>query len=124
MPDIYRRNMQFPFWLSPRGMGADCHRTWEALLLGRVPVLRRDANTVPGRADGLFEEGDVNPYMIADLPVMFVNQWADVTVDRLREFWSEMLRKRQQGAYRFEKLTEAYWYAITAIFRHDFTNDF
>ena len=90
-------------------MGADCHRTWEALLLGRVPILKRNANTFAGRVDGLFEEGDVNPNMIADLPVMFVQQWSDVTVDRLQEFWAEMVRKRQQGAYRFEKLSEANW---------------
>lgn len=31
------------FVLSPDGNGMDCHRTWEALYLGRIPVMRRSA---------------------------------------------------------------------------------
>lgn len=27
LPGIYARNRQYPFWLSPRGNGLDCHRT-------------------------------------------------------------------------------------------------
>ncbi|CAF1520246.1 unnamed protein product, partial [Adineta steineri] len=35
---IYTRNRQYLFWLSPRGRGLDCHRTWEALYLDIIPV--------------------------------------------------------------------------------------
>lgn len=27
LSDIYQRNMKYKFWISPRGMGLDCHRT-------------------------------------------------------------------------------------------------
>jgi hypothetical protein len=36
---IYERNRQYPFWLSPRGGGLDCHRTWEALYLDIIPIV-------------------------------------------------------------------------------------
>ena len=39
LPTIYERNRQFPFWLSPRGNGLDCHRTWEALYLDIIPIV-------------------------------------------------------------------------------------
>ncbi len=29
------------FVLSPPGFGEDCYRTWEAVLLGAVPIVRR-----------------------------------------------------------------------------------
>ncbi|CAF4378106.1 unnamed protein product, partial [Adineta steineri] len=39
LPSIYMRNRQYPFWLSPRGNGLDCHRTWEALYLDTIPIV-------------------------------------------------------------------------------------
>src|SRR5207237_409730 len=39
LPKIYERNRQYPYWLSPRGGGIDCHRTWEALYLDIIPIV-------------------------------------------------------------------------------------
>jgi hypothetical protein len=36
---IHIRNRQYPLWLSPRGNGLDCHRTWEALYLDAIPIV-------------------------------------------------------------------------------------
>ena len=38
--DTWKAMSLTAFTLSPRGGGLDCHRTWEALVLGSVPVLR------------------------------------------------------------------------------------
>ena len=43
----------------PRGNGIDCHRVWEVLYLGRVPIVKRE------RAMRYFEE----------LPILFIDDW-------------------------------------------------
>ncbi|CAF3583619.1 unnamed protein product [Didymodactylos carnosus] len=55
------------FVLSPRGNGLDCHRTWEALLMGAVPIVHT------GELDSLF----------VDTPVIIVKAWSDVTENYL-----------------------------------------
>ena len=64
------------FCLSPHGNGLDCHRTWEAIALGCIPVVK----TSP--LDRLF----------SGLPVLIVNSWSDLnesllseTVDRFQD---------------------------------------
>jgi hypothetical protein len=51
------------FVLSPPGNGVDCHRTWEALLMGAVPIVRSSA------FDSLFD----------GLPVAILNDWSKLT---------------------------------------------
>lgn len=59
----WRRNSGFFFTMSPRGVGMDCHRTWEAILLGSVPVIP----DLP--INSLFDT----------LPVVIVQDWQTVT---------------------------------------------
>lgn len=65
------------FCLSPFGVGLDCYRTWEALAMGAIPIVRCGARRPFA---GLF----------AGLPVLAVAEWRDVTRERLdralREF--------------------------------------
>jgi hypothetical protein len=59
----YRARLsKFGFVASPPGNGIDCHRTWEALYLGVVPIVRRSPfyESFPG------------------LPVLFVDDWSEV----------------------------------------------
>jgi hypothetical protein len=85
------RQTNYAFVLSPAGMGIDCHRTWEALILGCIPIVRR--MDVP--CDTLFD----------DLPVLVVDKWSDVTEELLRETVAEFSRK----TFAMEKLTLGYW---------------
>ena len=48
--------------LSPPGNGIDCHRTWEALFLGAIPVVKRK----------------YWPFSHLDLDVTVVDDWADM----------------------------------------------
>jgi hypothetical protein len=79
----------FSFVLSPRGGGYDCHRTWEALLLGCIPIVKRSG------LDPLFQ----------GLPVLIVKEWSDLTRDRLVEF----LIQHSVTQYQKEKLLLSYW---------------
>ena len=36
---------KYAFVLSPRGRGLDCHRTWEALCLGCIPIVKKSPIT-------------------------------------------------------------------------------
>eukprot|EP00747_Dinoflagellata_sp_TGD_P181942 gnl/TRDRNA2_/TRDRNA2_35966_c0_seq1.p1 gnl/TRDRNA2_/TRDRNA2_35966_c0~~gnl/TRDRNA2_/TRDRNA2_35966_c0_seq1.p1 ORF type:complete len:460 (-),score=31.59 gnl/TRDRNA2_/TRDRNA2_35966_c0_seq1:18-1397(-) len=67
----------YMFVCAPFGNGADCHRLWEILLLGSVPVVRTSS------LDRLYEQ----------FPVIIVDKWDSVTKDSLPR-WEEDIRRR------------------------------
>jgi hypothetical protein len=85
----WKNQLDYAFVISPFGCGFDCHRTWEALLLGCIPITRHST------MDKLFE----------DLPVLLVNKWSDVT----RELLDDYLAKYKNKIYNYNKLTLKYW---------------
>jgi hypothetical protein len=88
--DICWNNMiKHAFVLSPHGNGLDCHRTWEALCLGCIPIVKTSG------LDPLFQ----------DLPVWIVNSWSEVTEENMKAKINEF-RERTFG---YERLTLAYW---------------
>ncbi len=48
--------------LSPPGNGVDCHRTWEAMYLGAIPIVKKK----------------YWPFNHLDLPVIILEDWADL----------------------------------------------
>jgi hypothetical protein len=62
---------QSVFTASPIGNGLDCYRTWEALMLGSIPIC--DAAWEAGRRD------------FAHLPIVWVTSWKQVTRPFLEE---------------------------------------
>jgi len=52
------------FVVCPKGHGMDCHRNWESLYLRRVPV---------------FKDHPYFRVLMKDYPVLFVNEWSDIT---------------------------------------------
>lgn len=80
---------KFAFVLSPHGNGLDCHRTWEALALGCIPIVKSSP------IDSLFDH----------LPVLIVSKWSDVTIDLLKETVASFKSK----SFNKEKLTLKYW---------------
>ena len=85
----WRNQSKYAFVISPHGNGLDCHRTWEALCLGCIPIVR----TSP--LDALY----------ADLPVYIVNDWSDVTEENLRR----VLNDFSQRKFDLSRLTLKYW---------------
>lgn len=78
------------FSISPRGNGLDCHRSWEILYLNRYPVMKKYYGL-----QKLFE----------DLPVVFVNDWSEVT----EEFLRNKLETMRNTTYNMDKLRYSYW---------------
>jgi hypothetical protein len=55
---------QYAFVASPAGNGEDCHRTWEAMYLGVVPILKRNR----------MSESFAN----LDLPILLIDNWSEL----------------------------------------------
>lgn len=88
--DICWRNMvSCAFVLSPHGNGLDCHRTWEALCLGCIPIVKSSG------IDPLFD----------DLPVWIIKDWADITEENMRR----VLEDFNTRTFNYDKLTLKYW---------------
>lgn len=88
--DVCWSNMiQYAFVISPQGNGLDCHRTWEALCLGCIPIVKTSG------LDPLFE----------DLPVWIVNAWSEVTEENMKAKINEF----RERTFRYERLTLSYW---------------
>jgi len=64
--NVWKQMVRYWFVLSPFGIGMDCHRTWEALALGCIPILCQ-----------------ANPQLFEGLPVIMVDKWSDVTQEML-----------------------------------------
>jgi hypothetical protein len=77
------------FSLCPRGNGIDTHRLWESLYSRTVPVVRYcDANR-----------------NFLDLPILFVDDWSQVTERFLEEKYEEMASRE----WDYSKLSASWW---------------
>ncbi len=77
------------FTLSPKGIGIDCYRTWEALLVGSVPVVKSSQlNT-----------------LYRDLPIVVIDKWEQLNEAFLNQKYKEITSKK----YNIEKLYIEYW---------------
>jgi hypothetical protein len=94
MAAAWQLQSQYQFVLSPHGAGFDCHRTWEALLLGCIPIVKR---------------ATIND-LFSDLPVIEVDDWSQITREKL----SEWLQEIEENHFDRNKLTNPYWQAIIA----------
>ncbi len=64
---LWQECAQHAFVASPFGIGIDCHRTWEALALGCVPIVKKT------KMASIFD----------GLPVLIVDSWEQITPDYL-----------------------------------------
>ena len=87
--DYMKEMSKFKFSLSPRGYAPDTYRTWEAMLVGSIPVVRTS------QLDSLY----------SDLPVLIINDWDEVTEEFLERKYAEMTPKK----YNIKKLFAEYW---------------
>jgi len=85
----WTRQSELAFVASPHGFGLDCHRTWEAMVLGCIPIVKRSKVGV----------------MFEDLPVLAVNSWDEVTPGLLEKTVEDMRSK----TFNYDKLSLAYW---------------
>jgi hypothetical protein len=77
------------FVISPRGNGLDCHRTWEALLAGCIPVVKSSC------LDKIYK----------NLPVMIIDDWEKLTYDDFISYLNNYKKK----IINYNKIKFNYW---------------
>jgi hypothetical protein len=68
--DSWKNMIEYKYVISPLGNGLDCHRTWEAIILGCIPIVKKS------KLDPMYK----------GLPVLIVNDWSDVTQELLDNY--------------------------------------
>lgn len=89
---LWDRMAQYRFVISPHGVGLDCHRTWEALVLGCCVIVMRSS------MDSLYE----------GLPVVIVDDYREIAPDNLEE-WYETHRLQLNTSTLDVRLTNGWW---------------
>jgi len=77
------------FCISPPGRGIDAHRTWEALMVGTIPIC------ISSSLDHIYEH----------LPVVVVSEYSIITHEYLEKIYPQILSKQ----YNFSMLFCDYW---------------
>ncbi len=90
--EYIRELAEHRFVISPEGAGIDCHRTWEALLVGTIPIVKH--STIDHVFDGL--------------PVVLINHWSEVTPEFLEAKYAELSTKQ----FNTKKLWADYWFTL------------
>jgi len=75
----------YKFIISPEGNGIDCHRHYEALIYGCIPIV---------------EDNPLTREKYNNLPILFTNDYSEITEKYLTEMYDEMLNRE----YVFTKL--------------------
>ncbi|MFI3257204.1 MAG: hypothetical protein R3Y36_02775 [Spirochaetales bacterium] len=87
----YRKRLQrHMFVASPEGNGLDCHRMWEAVYLGVVPIVKRNYMT--------------EYFASLNLPIWIIDSWEEVT-----QFSQEELAERYINITAQSNTTAAYF---------------
>ncbi len=81
----------YKFCISPPGAGVDCHRIWEAIYVGCIPIVEMN--------DLLY------PYF-KELPILFVKNYNNIDNNCLEEKYKEFKGEK----YSEEKTKLSYWY--------------
>uniref|UniRef100_A0A6C0B769 Exostosin GT47 domain-containing protein n=1 Tax=viral metagenome TaxID=1070528 RepID=A0A6C0B769_9ZZZZ len=87
--ECWKNQTNYAFVVSPFGVGLDCLRTWEALILGCIPIVRSSG------IDKVFD----------DLPVLIIKDWKEVTQELLDKTISDF----EKRTFNYEKLKLQYW---------------
>jgi len=87
--ETWKKQGEYAFVVAPHGNGLDCHRQWEALCLGCIPIVKSSS------IDEVY----------AKLPVLIVKDWSDVT-QALLDSTAEEFSKKQ---FDMDRLLLSYW---------------
>jgi len=77
------------FCLVPPGNGIDCHRTWECLYLGVIPIIINH----------------IHNNSFDDLPILIISDWNIISYEFLNKKYLEIVKKK----YNLEKIDFNYW---------------
>jgi hypothetical protein len=97
----WNKQKDYAFVICPHGGGLDCHRNWEALCLGCIPIVKTSS------LDNLYK----------DLPVLIVKDWEIITNELLNETISIFKTKFDTNEFKIEKLTLSYWLKLISSYK-------
>lgn len=89
----WNKQKDFAFVICPHGGGLDCHRNWEALCLGCIPIVKTSA------INKLYD----------NLPVLIVNEWNDIDNNLLNNTINDYKKKFENNKFNMEKIKLCYW---------------
>ena len=89
----WNKQKDFAFVICPHGGGLDCHRNWEALCLGCIPIVKTSS------IDKLYD----------NLPVLIVNDWNLIDNNLLNNTINDYKKKFENNEFNKEKIKLSYW---------------
>lgn len=93
--ELYRLKGERAFDVSPIGVGFDCYRTWESLMLGCIVIVKSSF------LDPMFE----------GLPVVLVKDWSEITEKNLQKWLIKYGDVFNDPKVR-EKVSQQYWHNL------------
>ena len=91
--ETWNNQKNYAFVISPHGGGLDCHRTWEALIIGCIPIIKSSP------IDHLFQY----------LPVLVVSNWDQINMNLLERTIKEFRMKYDVHGFSYNQLMLGYW---------------
>lgn len=85
--ETWENMVKYKWIISPHGNGLDCHRTYEAIALGCIPVVKSSTLDI----------------MYKDMPIIILNDWNEISLELLKSKTVEALKKYK------ETITLNYW---------------
>jgi hypothetical protein len=85
----WQRQANCMFVVSPEGAGLDCHRTWEAILLGCIPIVKKS----------IFTE------IFDDLPVIQLESWSECSQKNIESLLNDI----KDRPFNYSKMLLQYW---------------
>jgi hypothetical protein len=76
--DYFYNLPNYKFIISPEGNGIDCHRHYEALIAGAIPIV---------------EDNELIKQKYKNLPVLYTRDYSEITGDYLEKKYEEMINK-------------------------------
>lgn len=92
-PKCYDDWKPYKFILSPQGAGLDCHRTWEAISCGVIPIVKSSS------IDSAFEK----------LPVVIVKDWGVINETFLHKTYTDIMTKWKSNHFELKRLDLEFW---------------
>lgn len=79
--DYHKLLQEYMFVASPPGAGRECHRTWEAIYLGTIPIVRRSV------CEEYFEN--------LGAPMWIINDWQELNGVDLQKKYQQIIRSKR-----------------------------
>jgi len=89
----WNKQKDYAFVICPHGGGLDCHRNWEALSLGCIPIVKTS------KIDKLYD----------NLPVLIVSDWNIIDNNLLNNTINDYKKKFENNEFNMEKIKLNYW---------------